>query len=437
MQLLARVLVLLALVAASTAQSDRIRLGTWNLEFFGNRKDPPRTDADIAAMATFLRTRGIDVLAMQEVGTPEAVQTLASHLGAGWQFVLGTTGMWTDGSGGQRVGFLWNSARVELLQAEELMQLPREVEASGRKLPIFHRVPVSAVFRARSGGLDFRAVTVHLKADVRREIEQNGRDELSTRKRVAEAAELGGVLAAMLADASEDRDVVVLGDFNHVLARERSEPAAKPDKPAADLTVPLLTALSGFARVPPAHPRPTIRWFPEAIDHVVVGGDFAEEVIPGSVQVHAPWPGDPTEAELEAWQKTYSDHFMLSVDLDAGRDRDPQATFAPAGAGQALRAVGARVAQDAAAAPPAAGAGTRGTGAVATAENRRRIPFAEGNEVTVELLAALPGRDLPTTYRGRLLHSLPNGSGGFVTLELESGQRVAIPAARIDHITER
>lgn len=432
MQLLARVLVLLALVAASTAQSDRIRLGTWNLEFFGNRKDPPRTDADVAAMATFLRARGIDVLAMQEVGTPEAVHTLASHLGAEWQFVLGTTGMWSDGSGGQRVGFLWDSARVELLQAEELMQLPREVEADGRKIPIFHRVPVCAVFRARSGGLDFRAVTVHLKADVRREIEQNGRDELSTRKRVAEVAELGRVLDAMLAGAEEDRDVVVLGDFNHVLARERSEPAAKPDKPDADLTVPLLTAFTGFARVPPAQPRPTIRWFPEAIDHVVVGRDFVEEVIPGSAQVHAPWSGDPTDAELDAWQKTYSDHFMLSVDLDASRDRDPQATFAPVGARQALRASRAPVATS-----PSTDAAVRGTGTVATAENRRRIPFAVGNEVTVELLAALPGRDLPITYRGRLLHSLPNGSGGFVTLELESGARIAIPAARIDHITER
>ncbi len=420
MHVLARVLLLLAAVAALPAQGPTLRLATWNLEFFGNRKDAPRTDADIAAMATYLRERRVDILAMQEVGTPEAVQTLASHLGAGWQFVLGTTGMWNDGSGGQRVGFLWNSARVALVQAEELMQLPREVEDGGRKMPIFHRVPVCAVFRC-PGGLDFRAVTVHLKADVRRELEEKGRDELSTRKRIAEVRELARLLGALLADANEDHDVVVLGDFNHILARERSRPEDKQAKADADLGVPLLAPLQGFARLTPPRPRPTIRWFPEAIDHVIVNRDLDEEVIAGSLQVHSPWPDrEPSDGELAAYQKTYSDHFLVSVDLAAGVDRDPHATFAPVGAKQELRALGT--------AAPIAPVATPLPVAAPRA-------FAVGSLVTVWLptVAGEPA----VSYRGRLLEPLPGGLGGWVVLEFEDKERIAIPAARVDCIRER
>lgn len=344
----------LAPPVATQAPQTRIRVGTWNLEFFGNRRDAPRSDADIATVAGFIRGLGVDVLAVQEVGTPEALAKLARSLGPRWSTVLGTTGMWRDGSGGQRVGFVWNDERVALLHAEELLDLPREVEdAAVGRIPIFHRVPVCAVFRARTGGLDFRAVTVHLKADVRREIEAHGRDETSTRKRVAEVTALGEALRRMLARADEDQDVLVLGDFNHVLARDRATAPADA-KAVADLRVPLLAHLPGFTRIAPADPRPTIRWFTDAIDHVVVGAGLREEVLAATVKVHLPTGSrEPTEVELEAWQKVHSDHFPVTIDLDASVDRDPNAIFAPAEQKHELRPAGTAVAEEATPAPRA------------------------------------------------------------------------------------
>ncbi|HLU40013.1 MAG TPA: hypothetical protein VK081_11540, partial [Planctomycetota bacterium] len=54
--------------------------------------------------------------------------------------------------------------------------------------------------------------------------------------------------------------------------------------------------------------------------------------------VHGPFAqGSPDAAALDAWHRTYSDHFPLTVDLDARRDQDPSATFRPARAGQELR----------------------------------------------------------------------------------------------------
>src|SRR5690606_3409634 len=100
------------------------------------------------------------------------------------------------------VGFVFDTTRVTLLVAEELASLPQQVEGT----PIFHRVPVSATFRTSNGGLDFRAVVVHLKA---------GRTPADAAKRVLEVAALRRLLDTTLARDDEDQDLVVLGDFNH------------------------------------------------------------------------------------------------------------------------------------------------------------------------------------------------------------------------------
>jgi endonuclease/exonuclease/phosphatase family metal-dependent hydrolase len=410
-------------VSPPAAPATRVRLGTWNLEFFGNRRDHPRSKDDVRKVAAYIAELGIDVLAVQEIGTLEALQELAQLLGPRWQFVLGTTGMWRDGSGGQRVGFLWHDERIELLQAEELLSLPREAEdPQTGKLPLFHRIPVSAVFRTRgaagNGGLDFRAITVHLKADNRRDIEQHMRDEMSTRKRIAEMAALGAALAQCLQRQGEDQDVVVLGDFNHVLARERTTETPDEAKVRFDLRVPLLEKLPGFARLAPKEPAPTIRWFPESIDHVVVSADLQHEAVAGSVAIHGPFTqGTPTDAVLDAWQKTFSDHYPVTVDLDAALDHDPDATFAPVVASHELRAGGWAAANPAPANRPATATPSAGIDARAAESMRLRI----GQHVQVTLVN---GR----VHEGTLVSSL---NADWIQIDLDVGHVIAFPTRNV------
>lgn len=410
----------LAAAQSTTPDAKRLRLGTWNLEFFGNRKDNPRSDDDVRKVAEFIAGLGVDVLAVQEVGTLEALQQLAQLIGPRWQFVLGTTGMWRDGSGGQRVGFLWNDERVELLQAEELLSLPREAEdAQTGKLALFHRIPVSAVFRARNGGIDFRAITVHLKADNKRDVDQHMRDEMSTRKRVAEMAALGAEISRLLADSSEDHDVVVLGDFNHVLARERSTETPTEAKVRFDLRVPLLAKLPGFARMAPHPPSPTIRWFPESIDHFLVSTDLQQEALAASVTVHGPFAGgEPSSAALDAWQKTYSDHFPLTIDLDATRDNDPNATFAAVVRAHELRAGGWAAAGTASAPTATAPATAR---ARPTTPERPVTLLQTGDHVQVTLVN---GR----VYDGTLVSAL---NADWIQIDLDVGYVMAFPTRNV------
>lgn len=293
--------------APSPPAAARVRLGTWNIENLG-RRQPPRSEADVAAIASFIRAAEIDVLAVQEIDGPTPLQRLCRALGPDYRCLLGTTGTFKGGR--ISVGFVWDQRRIELLQAEELRALPSKTPDGEW---IFHRKPVSAVFRARATGYDFRAVAVHLKAGRLRE----GADwERSVAKRLAEVGQLADHLEALLARAGEDQDLFVLGDFN------------------SDASYPAHQAFAKRLRyLEPESKHRTIVYFDEQIDHVAVSAGAAEELVPGSLKIwSALYDRDPV-----AWKARYSDHIPLTVDLDASRDADPDASFSPPLADQVLQ----------------------------------------------------------------------------------------------------
>lgn len=285
---------LLLAVSAPGQRREPLCIGTWNLEMLGCRTDPPRTDADVQAIADCIRGLHIAVLAVQEVGSEAALADLARRVGPDFDFVLGTTGDWNDGKTRQSVGFLYDKAQVQLLQAEELLTLPRQRDG----LPIFHRVPVSACFRGNDGGVDFRAITVHFKAGQKPQDEQ---------KRSAEAGLLRDYVQHLLDDPREDHDIVVLGDFNH----------GYDTGPWRQFT-----AEDVVHYLRPDHLSPTIVHFDTPIDMVATTRAFAEALEP-SLAVH----NEQGLADKDAWAKVYSDHFPVTLGIDAARDRDPDATF--------------------------------------------------------------------------------------------------------------
>ncbi len=273
-----------------------LRLGAWNLEAFGHRSDPPRSADDVQAIADFIRGLGVQILALSEINGEKPLKDLCARLGPNWKYAVGTSGILPDGIGARVApGILWDDTRVELISAGEMSDLRKRTPTG----PIFHREPVSAGFRDRAGGPDFRVVAVHLKA---------GRDEDSVSRREAELAGLRDYLESLLADKNEDNDIIVLGDFN-----------LSADEPASEIL-----AGDGFARFLKGRGRSIIH-FNSQIDHIVPLTTF-EEIKAGSFEIH-----NNGMRNAKEWRERYSDHFPVTVDLQPVPDDDPQAAISSSG----------------------------------------------------------------------------------------------------------
>lgn len=355
----------LGALAAATLPAQQpvdFKVGTWNLEFLGadgnfRNNLPNRDDRDLALLGKKVRELGVVALAVQEVNDEATLRKVAAAAGPAWDCLLGTSGEWDDKKTAQRIGFLWDTAEVELVHCEELLQLPREFEGK----PIFHRVPVTGVFRHVGTRADFRLVTVHLKA---------GRKPDDEQKRRGESTLLAQWLDGLAQTQGEDQDVVLLGDFNCTYGTQPQQ---------------ALEASNLRRWLAHAAPTPTIMHFPEPIDQVVAA-DACAEVQRGSLAVD----GDFDGMGKDAWRKVYSDHFPVTVTLRATGD-DDTATFALGPIDQALPVTRRGAAQ----ATPAAAAASD-------------WPFVAGARVML-----LGG---PDWIRGTLVADVPRNGEGWITL---------------------
>lgn len=163
-----------------------VPVATLNIEHF------PRSEVQVRAALDEIGSLGVPVVAVQEITDPERLRSAARvHLGPTWRFVTHE-----DRRGAHRVGLLFDGARLELdaLVAHDSVR----VVPGGR--------PALEV-RLVGAPTPLRVFVVHLKAgegwlDVRRQ-------QLEVLTRVVQAA------------TRTDDDVIVLGDFNSVLAADR------------------------------------------------------------------------------------------------------------------------------------------------------------------------------------------------------------------------
>ena len=163
-------------------RGDQLRVVTWNLANFRGDAE----EHDLARMREVIEELDPDVLALQEVRSPDALRELLP----GWELVVSDRG----GRGHQRLAIAWRSDRVRsLAEPREHSQL----SLGGRVRP-----GLSAYLRGRSGGPDFAVLVVHLKAMP---------DGIDQRRRQWPVLL---DLAAELAATTGDRDLIVLGDFN-------------------------------------------------------------------------------------------------------------------------------------------------------------------------------------------------------------------------------
>ena len=384
-----RILLLALALPALVAQTPtEIRLGTWNIEFLGadgkfRRDTPPRDGDDLVAIGNKIRDLGVALLAVQEICGERPLRAVADAAGPGWRPLLGTTGQWSDGKTQQGVGLLYDAEVVDLLHAEELLELPSNHE----DLSVFHRKPVTACFRHRETGCDFRVVVVHFKAGTR------ARDRL---KRLHEATLLRAWIDGLLATAGEDQDLVLLGDFNSGFG-DQPEQVFERD--------------GAMQYLEHRSPAATIMHFDKAIDQICVARGF-DELQRHSAVVH----GVRDERQRRSFRKTYSDHFPVTVTLRARGDDDPQATFRRGPARQWLPVTERPT--------PNATRDTTASGGQARSARTADDTWPPKVGTTVEVVTN--GR----VYRGPLLQPIPERAGWVVIRH--DGHTTAVRTERID-----
>jgi endonuclease/exonuclease/phosphatase family metal-dependent hydrolase len=192
-------------------------LATWNLENlylpggdFGPR-DQAAYDAKLDALAATIEAISPDVLAVQEVGDPAALDDLTGRIGGTWHVALSTLA----DERGIRVGFI---ARTPLDDVTEFRRFPDrlapvQVEDDGETTQEMGRGGLAV----RAGGIEL--VTCHLKSKLlsfpggrfnpRDEGERARYAAYALYRRAGEA-----VAVRALADTLLPGSVVVLGDLN-------------------------------------------------------------------------------------------------------------------------------------------------------------------------------------------------------------------------------
>lgn len=280
--------------AAPAKSAGRLRVATWNLRNF------PGEDQDRARLRTRLLELGADVIAVQEVRDAAALRELMP----GWELALSEAG----GRGGQRLGFLYDPAALELVGAP---REHRELAMGGSVRP-----GLSGYLRARDGGPDFHVMVVHLKA--------RGEGYSLRREQWRVLAEIAQEIAR------SDGDLIVLGDFN----------ATGPPRGAPGEELGLLEEhLGGVGLRRVANDAGcSVYWDggrrdawhePSQLDLVWVG-DFKEggaeaRVVPTlHCARHACAAFRSTQTYPERDYADLSDHCPLIVDFERGRDDDPE-----------------------------------------------------------------------------------------------------------------
>ena len=196
-----------------------LRVATWNLRWFPVGTAPDQTEGsseptDIDWLICTLRWMQVDILAIQEsLATPEATQAwetitkqLSNQTGETWRWHRQPCGRPND----HHIGLLWNDSRVSLSHFDSLWQFNAKAENKSTPCTYGLRPGQYARVQSRStNGANFHLIAVHLKS---------GPTVFALEERQKAFNRIDKAVAPLL---KEDRDVVILGDFNTMGAGDR------------------------------------------------------------------------------------------------------------------------------------------------------------------------------------------------------------------------
>lgn len=312
-----------------------VRIGTWNLEnlYLPGGEFGPRTpaayDAKLASLAQTIVELEPDVLAVQEVGDPQALDEVAAAVGGTWWIELAAP----DGRG-IRAGLL---SRLPLTGVTQVSAFPERlqpvlVDDDGTTLSSMGRPALAATVQV--GNTAIELVSCHLKSKLltfgdgrfapRDEGERARAAVYALHRRAAEAATVRTRATATLG-SDGDRAVVVLGDLNDepgaattelLLGPPGSEIGtagfAQPDRGDAQRLwnlAPLIPEEQRFSRV--------FRGRRQLIDHLLLSAALVQRVQAGGVTtgIAADTPS-VTEDPGARRDAPGSDHRPVFADLD-------------------------------------------------------------------------------------------------------------------------
>ncbi len=196
--------------ANACPKTDCIRIGTWNLEWFGseNRSQPVDKKTINGIVDLIANQLSIDVIALQEINTEFKGTVRGEHYSQkpwqdlqqafkdnGYQIQTGYSGY------AQHIVIAWR-APVTLIEHVNDIPVPDHYDLHKFCRSANLRKPLAGEFRA--GQFDFWLVGLHLKA--------NGPDaKCSSALRKAQTRDLEAALKPLTA---KDPDVILIGDFN-------------------------------------------------------------------------------------------------------------------------------------------------------------------------------------------------------------------------------
>jgi endonuclease/exonuclease/phosphatase family metal-dependent hydrolase len=311
-------------------------VATWNLENLfrpGSEYGPTTEEAyenKLAALAEVIRGIGPDVLAVQEVGSSEAIQDLVDRLPGDWHVALSRFPDRRE----IRVGFV---SRLPFDEVDDADDFPRplrpvQVDDAGTTLAATNRGVLRVRVTSAGAGVDL--VTCHLKSKLltfpgerftpRDEGERARFGAYALYQRAAEAVTARSLADRLLDGLGSERAVVVLGDLNDepyaattqiMLGPPGSEIGTegfeRPDQGDAWRLwnlAPLIPEERRFTRV--------YRGRPELVDHVLVSHALVQRVIRADTTEQAP----PSITEFP-WRRRNapgSDHRPVFAELDLG-----------------------------------------------------------------------------------------------------------------------
>jgi endonuclease/exonuclease/phosphatase family metal-dependent hydrolase len=308
-------------------------VATWNLEnlFLPGSGDGPRDraayDRKLDALAATITSLDPDVLAVQEVGDPEALDELIGRLDGDWNVALASV---REGERGIRVGFV---AKAALAAVEEVLGFPEglepiQVDDSGTLQAEMGR----PALKARVGTVDL--VTCHLKSKLltypdgrfqpRDEDERARFGGYALFRRAAEAVTLRAYANALLDGQGGERPLILLGDLNdepHAATTQILQGPPGSEIGTAGFEAPdkgdpwRLWNLA--ALIPPErrHSR-RFRGRDELIDHILVSHALVDRVT--AVDTGLGEPPSIDETPTDRRDEPGSDHLPVVAHLDLG-----------------------------------------------------------------------------------------------------------------------
>ena len=271
------------------AAAKPLKIATWNLDWFTARPagDPelprdvqPREVGDFGRLRAYADILDADVVAFEEVDGPE----MAAKLFPAEKYSLHVTGDHVI----QRVGI---AVRRGIAVHDNPDDRALDVYGADAPHPLRSGADVTLTL---PGGRALRVLAVHLKSGCQEQ-------ELGASRPacVALRAQIAPLQQWIAARQQEGGAFVVLGDFNRVM--DADDPFIEALRAAA----PLVRATEGFAD--PCWGGANF------IDHILLGGDAIDWVVPGSLRVLAYRETDRRE------RAHLSDHCPVSVRLDPDR----------------------------------------------------------------------------------------------------------------------